>query len=519
MWIVVAEGGTKLISLTIGMECEFGNASIESERLLMNKKYAIDVSELRRLAEERLASGMSASPAAEFDAAKLDAAKLVQELEIHQIELEMQSASLRQAQIELEQARDRAALRYADLYEFAPVGYVTLKKDGLIMAANLTAAALLGISRERLLKHHFEDFVRLLDREKWLQMFKQAMSDGEDRDFDLALQRADQSFCQAQVNCHPIVVGNGMPTMRLALTDISELKRTAIELDLSRHLLEKRVEERTLQIAQLNRELARRTVAAEAANLAKSAFLANMSHEIRTPMNGILGMAYLLRRDGLTPAQNKRLDTIESAGKHLLGIIDNILDLTKIESGSVVLEEKDFSLPDLLRETLAVFNGTLKEKDLQVHIKVSSLPKQLRGDPTRLSQALMNYLANAAKFTEHGHITLSGQVLEESATDCLLRFEVTDTGIGLTEEQQSRLFKPFEQADNSTTRKYGGTGLGLAITQRIAQLMGGEVGMQSTPGKGSTFWLSVRLRKGQEAQDSTADDSLADVEGRLRMQF
>ena len=477
----------------------------------MTGKYALDGSELRRRAEDRLAS--SGLPQHPVD---LDARKLVQELEIHQIELEMQNAALREAHDELQQAHDHAAWRYADLYEFAPVAYLTLSSDGKINAANLTAATLLGVEREKLLRRHFEDYVRLVDREKWQLMLQRAVAIAEDRVFDLALRRANEAPCQVQVHCHPIHLAERLPTVRLALTDVTELKHATDALEKNQHELERRVEERTLQIAQLNRELARRTEAAEAANRAKTTFLANMSHEIRTPMNGILGMAYLLRRNGATPEQLKRIETIESAGKHLMRIINDILDLTKIEAGMVALDAKDFSLPDVMREAFAVIDPALKAIDLRFHVRVSSLPKFLHGDPTLLSQALLNYLGNAIKFTERGHITLTGKVLEETDTDYLLRFEVSDTGIGLNNEQQSRVFRAFEQADNSTTRKYGGTGLGLAITQRIAQLMGGDVGVESEPGQGSLFWLTVRLGKGNGLPEVFEDTQPADAEDRLR---
>jgi PAS domain S-box-containing protein len=481
----------------------------------MTGKYALDGSELRRRAEDRLA--LNGLPQLPVD---LDARKLVQELEIHQIELEMQNTALRQAHDELQQAhnelQERATWRYADLYEFAPVAYLTLNGNGKISAANLTAASLLGVEREMLLRHHFDDFVQLLDRDQWQLMLQRAVAVAEDRVFDLALRCANEAHCQVQVHCHPIHLANGLPTVRLTLTDVTELKRATDALEKSRHELERRVEERTLQIAQLNRELARRTEAAEAANRAKTAFLANMSHEIRTPMNGILGMAYLLRRNGATPEQLKRIETIESAGKHLMRIINDILDLTKIEAGKVVLDARDFSLPDMLREALAVIDPALKAKDLHFHVRISSLPKFLHGDATLLSQALLNYLGNAIKFTERGDIALTGKVLEETDTDYLLRFEVSDTGIGLNNEQQSRVFRAFEQADNSTTRKYGGTGLGLAITQRIAQLMGGDVGVESEPGQGSLFWLTVRLGKGNGLPELFEDALPADAEDRLR---
>ncbi|MDD5297122.1 MAG: PAS domain S-box protein [Rhodocyclaceae bacterium] len=278
-----------------------------------------------------------------------------------------------------------------------------------------------------------------------------------------------------------LLVGLGM--------DISSLKDMEAELARHRdHLMD--------MVAQRTSELERARVAAEAANVAKSAFLANMSHEIRTPMNGILGIAHLMRRGGATPQQAGQLDKIAASGKHLLGILNDILDLSKIEAGKVKLEQADFTLDDMLNATFAVIGDAATAKGLTLTRDVSALPQRLRGDATRLSQALVNYLGNAIKFTEHGSIILSGRVLEETATDYLLRFEVSDTGIGLTAEQQTRLFESFEQADNSTSRKYGGTGLGLAITRRIARLMGGEVGVASAPGEGSRFWLTARLAKG-----------------------
>ncbi len=235
--------------------------------------------------------------------------------------------------------------------------------------------------------------------------------------------------------------------------------------------------------------------AADVANRAKSAFLANMSHEIRTPLNGILGMAEVMRRQGVTPVQANHLDKIATSGKHLLGVINDVLDLSKIEAGKLVLEQTDFSLAEVLRSVIAVVGDAAAAKHLKLAVRTAGLPQALRGDPTRLSQALVNYLSNAVKFTEQGSITLTGRVLEETDADCLLRMEVADTGAGMDADQVSRLFQAFEQADKSTTRKHGGTGLGLAITRRIAELMGGQAGVESAPGKGSTFWFTARLAR------------------------
>ena len=244
--------------------------------------------------------------------------------------------------------------------------------------------------------------------------------------------------------------------------------------------------------------------AAETANIAKSAFLANMSHEIRTPLNAITGMAHILRRTGLTLQQTDKLEKIENASKHLLKIINDILDLSKIEAGKFTLEDIPVHVEAMLGDIAAMLSQKVREKGLRLKIESICLPYGLHGDPTRLQQALLNYVANAIKFTERGHIIL--RVKQEAETDntATLRFEVEDTGIGMTPETLPKLFSAFEQADNSTTRQYGGTGLGLAITKKIAEVMGGTAGVTSTEGEGSTFWFTAVLRKTHETVQEIA---------------
>jgi two-component system sensor histidine kinase/response regulator len=285
------------------------------------------------------------------------------------------------------------------------------------------------------------------------------------------------------------LAGGGRHTLRVTLTDISERKRLDRELEQHRHHLEALVHSRTA-------ELAAARDAADAASRAKSSFLANMSHEIRTPMNAILGMAYLLRRSGISAEQAEKLDKIDAAGRHLISLINDILDLAKIDAGKITLEQRDFRLADLLHSLDALIGSTIRAKGLSLRIDLAGLPQLLHGDAMRLAQALVNYLSNAHKFTERGNVLLQGRLLEESVDSYLLRFSVSDTGIGLSAEQQGQLFQVFSQADSSTTRNYGGSGLGLALTRRIARLMGGEVGVDSTPGQGSTFWMTARLGKG-----------------------
>ncbi|MBB2487858.1 response regulator [Mitsuaria sp. WAJ17] len=272
------------------------------------------------------------------------------------------------------------------------------------------------------------------------------------------------------------------------LTDISRQRRDALELDRYRHHLEELVEART-------QALATATKAAEAANLAKSAFLANMSHEIRTPMNAIIGLTYLARRDSVEPAQQDRLKKVADAAEHLLSVINNVLDISKIEAGKLHLEAGIFSVNQLLDNIASMMAQRAAEKQLQVQQDVPDelQNRVLMGDAQRITEILINFAGNAIKFTDQGFVRLRAHVLAETPQQLRLRFEVQDSGIGISEEAQARLFQDFEQADSSTTRRYGGTGLGLAISRRLARLMGGEVGVQSAPGEGSLFWLELEL--------------------------
>lgn len=219
-------------------------------------------------------------------------------------------------------------------------------------------------------------------------------------------------------------------------------------------------------------------------------------------MNAIIGMAHLIRREGVTPKQASQLDKLDDAAKHLLHIINDILDLSKIEAGKFILEESDLEIAEILGNVAAILSPKASDKGLQLVMDSTQLSERLVGDSTRLTQALLNLGSNALKFTQHGSITIRTRLQEDCATSVLLKFEVQDTGIGIAPEALSRLFTAFEQANSSTTREYGGTGLGLAITKHLAQLMGGEIGVSSHPGKGSTFWFTARLNKSTSSRIS-----------------
>ncbi len=376
--------------------------------------------------------------------------------------------------------------------EQSPSAILIASTAGAIEYVNQRFCDLMGYSREEVVGKN----PRILqsghtDPAAYAQMWVQ-LSRGEQWSGELIDRCKDGREIAVWSQITPVRQEDGRITHYLSIQDdITERKLATAELEAHRYHLEELVRVRTAELEQAR-------ASAEAANRSKSTFLANMSHEIRTPLNAVIGFAHLLQREVTAPGQVDKLAKITSSAKHLLGIINDILDLSKIEANRIVLEESGLNVVTTLDHACSMMRDRFSAKQIELVEDIDPRLGELAllGDPLRLSQILFNYLSNAVKFTEHGRVIVRASLVEEQEAAVQVRVEVEDTGIGISPEQLERLFEPFEQAEASTTRKYGGTGLGLVISRRLARLMGGDAGVSSVLGQGSVFWFTVRFKRG-----------------------
>ncbi len=397
---------------------------------------------------------------------------------------------LRQYREHLEELVTQRTTELDNLYNHAPCGYHSLDPAGQIISINDTELQMLGYTRDEVIgKLNIRNILAPHELPGFERLFAEFKARGRIANLEFDVRRKDGTSIPVLVNAELIRDADGR-FLYSSTTMSDNRERKAKEA----------------QIAALHSELQRRADEAEAANRAKSAFLANMSHEIRTPLNAIIGMTHLLRRTELTERQTGQLDRIDTAGQHLLQVINDVLDISKIEAGKLELETIELKSGQLLPEVAALIEERALEKGVQIVFETPPREVRLLGDPTRLRQALLNLATNAIKFTETGRVTLRMQFVSESSDDVLLRFEVEDTGIGIAPEALAQLFTAFEQGDNSTTRKYGGTGLGLVITRRLAERMGGQAGAESRKDIGSRFWFTARLKKAPAPREAAAPE-------------
>ncbi|NDY91173.1 hybrid sensor histidine kinase/response regulator [Ideonella livida] len=401
------------------------------------------------------------------------------DLQRHQAQLEAQVAERTAALSRAMQERADSERFARQLAEGLPGRVVYWDRAGRCVFANAAFCEWAGRPAAELLGQGMETLLGPALAQARQPLLEAALR-GEPQAFEREDRQADGELRYSAVRFCPDWREGQVQGVLVLATDVTALRRA--EQDQRR----------------LNAELAQALQQARAASQAKSVFLANMSHEIRTPLSAIIGLTYLLQRSLQAPLEQERLARIQDAGHHLLQVLNDILDLSKIEAGKLQLECTDFSLDALLSRTCSLVAERAHAKGLELVLDTDHMPDRLHGDPTRLSQILLNLLSNAVKFTDGGSVVLRAERLAEDAQGGLtVRVEVRDTGIGMNDEQRARVFEDFEQADGSTTRRYGGTGLGLAITRRLVALMGGTLGVDSQPGVGSTFWMQLPLQRGR----------------------
>ena len=373
-------------------------------------------------------------------------------------------------------------LKWRALVESTPQIVYTAQPNGVIDYINPRGAEFMGASSvEQLTSADWFEVLHPSDRSRVYAAWHAALQSASVFDFEVRMRSKTGEYCWFKTVGKPILNAEGKVVRLIgASIDIDDQKRSEEALEIA-------VARRTMELAEARDR-------AEAATRAKTQFLAAMSHEIRTPMNGVIGMANIMLDTELTSQQRCYMDTIRSSGEALLTVINDILDLSKIEAGKLDLDRTPFDLSTLVEESMEVVATQASAKNLALHCDIDhSIPLDLIGDSARLRQVLLNLLNNAVKFTTHGAVSLSISREANQEHMTVLRFAIRDTGIGLSQKQQDKLFQAYQQADLSTGRRYGGTGLGLTISKRLVEMMGGSIGVHSKIGEGSTFWFNVCL--------------------------
>jgi PAS domain S-box-containing protein len=396
--------------------------------------------------------------------------------------------------------------RFSGAFEQAPIGVALVSPDGRWLRVNRALCDLVGYSEAELLSRTFQEITYHEDLESDLENVRRTIA-GEIRSYQM-----EKRFVHARGHLVTVLLNvslvrdpRGQPRYFISqMQDITERK-------LAEQALQTSTEEISRTNLALQAEVAERTRAedaADAANRSKSEFLANMSHEIRTPLNGVVGMTDLVLDTDLTTEQREYLDMVKSSGESLLTLIDDILDFSKIEAGKLAIDVIPFDLNVCVSTTLKLLATRAHLKGLELACEVApDVPTALMGDPNRLRQIITNLVGNAIKFTERGDIVVTVAAETQTDRDAILRFSVSDTGIGVPEAQQAKIFQPFMQADGSTTRKYGGTGLGLAISTNLVAMLGGRIWLESETGKGSTFHFTVSFDLQPAAAATAARDA------------
>ena len=397
---------------------------------------------------------------------------LLEELRVHQIELEMQNEELRRAQADLEASR----ADYFDLYDLAPVGYITVSEKGTILRTNLRASVLFGVNRGLLLRRRFSQLVAPEGHDDYYRARMQFTGAGERQVCELKMRRGDRSEFFARLEMS-LAGEQGKQVCRIVVVDITERQRL----------------EQALRAA--NAQLALEKKTAEDATRTKSLFLSAMSHEIRTPLNGVIGMTGLLLDTKLSEEQLDYARIVADSAAALVGLVSNILDFSKIEAGKLELDESPFNLAEMIEDVLALMSFKAREKSLELTCRYAAgAASRFLGDGLRMRQILMNLLSNAIKFTQAGHVLVEVEAAAPIGGKSAVRLAVHDTGIGISPASQGMLFAGYQQADATIAGRFGGTGLGLAITRQIVKAMGGEIGVTSREGEGSTFYCMLPLK-------------------------